>query len=127
MVANIILNLLFVWLLFIFHPEYAHVGLALATSCSAWLQAFLLYRKLKKIKVYQYRKGWSYFIAKILLALAVMIGIIMFGVDYVFVWHSWDVFDRVLNLILWVSVCMLSYFSVLWLTGLRLHNITAPK
>ena len=126
-VANIVLNLLFVWLLFIFHPEYAHVGLALATSFSAWLQAFLLYRKLKKIKVYQSRKEWSYFIAKILLALAVMIGIIMFGVDYVFVWQGWGVFDRVLNLILWVSVCMLSYFSVLWLTGLRLHNITAPK
>jgi putative peptidoglycan lipid II flippase len=126
-VANIVLNLLFVWLLFIFHPEYAHVGLALATSFSAWLQAFLLFRKLKKIKVYQSRKKWSYFIAKILLALAAMIGIIMFGVDHVFVWQGWGVFDRVLNLILWVLVSMLSYFSVLWLTGLRLRNITAPE
>jgi len=126
-VANIVLNLLFVWVLFILHPEYAHVGLALATSFSAWLQAFLLFRKLKKIKVYQSRKKWSYFIAKILLALVVMIGIIMFGVDHVFVWIGWDVFDRVLNLILWVSVSMLSYFSVLWLIGLRLHNITSPE
>jgi hypothetical protein len=56
-----------------------------------------------------------------------MIGIIMFGVDHVFVWISWDVFDRILNLMLWVLVSMLSYFSVLWLTGLRLRNITTPE
>ena len=110
-----------------FNHELAHVGLALATSLSASLQAFLLFRKLKKIKVYRSRKKWFGFIAKIILALAVMIGIIMFGVDHVFVWISWDVFDRILNLMLWVLVSMLSYFSVLWLTGLRLRNITTPE
>jgi putative peptidoglycan lipid II flippase len=121
-VANIVLNILLVWLFN--YINLAHVGLALATSLSAYLQAFLLFRKLKKIKVYRSRNKWLGFIAKIILALAVMIGIIMFGVDHVFVWISWDVFDRILNLMLWVLVSMLSYFSVLWLTGLRLRNIT---
>ena len=126
-VANIVLNILFVGLFNNFNHELAHVGLALATSLSASLQAFLLFRKLKKIKVYRSRKKWLGFIAKIILALAVMIGIIMFGVDHVFVWIGWDVFDRILNLMLWVLVSMLSYFSVLWLTGLRLRNITTPE
>ena len=125
MVANIVLNILLVWLFN--YINLAHVGLALATSLSAYLQAFLLFRKLKKIKVYRSRKKWSGFIAKIVIALAVMIGIIIFGVAHIFVWQGWDVFDRALNLMLWVLVSMLSYFSVLWLTGLRLRNITTPE
>ncbi len=124
-VANIVLNILLVWLFN--YINLAHVGLALATSLSAYLQAFLLFRKLKKIKVYRSRNKWLGFIAKIILALAVMVGIIVFGVDHSSVWVSWDVFDRILNLMLWVLVSMLSYFSVLWLTGLRLRNITTPE
>ena len=124
-VANIVLNILLVWLFN--YINLAHVGLALATSLSAYLQAFLLFRKLKKIKVYRSRNKWLGFIAKIILALAVMVGIIVFGVDHSFVWVSWDVFDRILNLMLWILVSMLSYFSVLWLTGLRLRNITTPE
>ena len=124
-VANIVLNILLVWLFN--YINLAHVGLALATSLSAYLQAFLLFRKLKKIKVYRSRNKWLGFIAKIILALAVMAGIIVFGVDHSFVWVSWDVFDRILNLMLWILVSMLSYFSVLWLTGLRLRNITTPE
>ena len=77
--------------------------------------------------VYRSRNKWLGFIAKIILALAVMVGIIVFGVDHSFVWVSWVVFDRILNLMLWVLVSMLSYFSVLWLTGLRLRNITTPE
>jgi len=124
-VANIVLNILLVWLFN--YISLAHVGLALATSLSAYLQAFLLFRKLKKIKVYRSRNKWLGFIAKIILALAVMVGIIVFGVDHSSVWVSWDVFDRILNLMLWVLVSMLSYFSVLWLTGLRLRNIMTPE
>ena len=124
-VANIVLNILLVWLFN--YINLAHVGLALATSLSAYLQAFLLFRKLKKIKVYRSRNKWLGFTAKIILALAVMVGIIVFGVDHSFVWVSWDVFDRILNLMLWILVSMLSYFSVLWLTGLRLRNITTPE
>ena len=126
-VANIILNILFVGLFNNINYELAHVGLALATSVSAYLQAFLLFRKLKEIRVYQPRKKWIGFIAKIILALVVMIGIIFIGVDHVFVWVRWEVFDRIFNLMLWVLVSMLSYFSVLWLTGLRLRNITTPE
>ncbi len=124
-VANIVLNILLVWLFN--YINLAHVGLALATSLSAYLQAFLSFRKLKEIRVYQPRKKWIGFIAKIILALVVMIGIIFIGVDHVFVWVRWEVFDRIFNLMLWVLVSMLSYFSVLWLTGLRLRNITTPE
>ena len=123
----IILNILFVGLFNNINHELAHVGLSLATSVSAYLQAFLLFRKLKEIRVYQPRKKWIGFIAKIILALVVMIGIIFIGVDHVFDWVRWEVFDRIFNLMLWVLVSMLSYFSVLWLTGLRLRNITTPE
>jgi putative peptidoglycan lipid II flippase len=101
-----------------------HVGLALATSLSAYLQAFLLFWKLKKIQVYQLRKKWLGFILKIILAMIFMAGIIVFGIADVSTWFDWSVFRRVLNLMMWVFTSMLSYFIILWLTGLRLRNIT---
>ena len=47
MVANMVFNLIFVYLLH-YHYQLGHVGLALATSLSAWLNAALLYRGLMK-------------------------------------------------------------------------------
>src|SRR5690606_22215910 len=46
MVANMVFNLMLVW-------HLRHVGLALATAMSAWLNAALLYRGLKQAGVYQ--------------------------------------------------------------------------
>lgn len=47
MVSNMVLNLIFVWL-FHRYGQIGHVGLALATSASAWLNAALLYRGLNQ-------------------------------------------------------------------------------
>ena len=45
--ANMVFNVIFVYLLH-YHYQLGHVGLALATSLSAWLNAALLYRGLMK-------------------------------------------------------------------------------
>ena len=121
-IANFVLNILLV--LLFNRINLGHVGLALATSLSAYLQAFLLFWKLKKIQVYQLRKKWLGFILKIILAMIFMAGIIAFGIADVSTWFDWSVFRRVLNLMMWVFTSMLSYFIILWLTGLRLRNIT---
>ena len=120
-VLNIILVLLFNRI------NLGHVGLALATSLSAYLQAFLLFSKLKKIQVYQPRKKWLGFFMKIILALIVMGVVIIFGGTDVSVWFDWSVFRRVSNLILWVLLSMLSYFTLLWLAGLRLSSFRSTE
>ena len=65
LVSNMILNaLLIVWL--------GHIGLALATSASAFINAFLLWRRLRKDEVYRPLSGWSKLALQIALATVVM-------------------------------------------------------
>ena len=124
-VFNIIFNVIFVFLFS--RINLAHVGLAFATSLSAYLQAFLLFRKLKKIKVYKARNKWLGFIFKIILSIFTMMIVIVFGVDNELTWFSWDIYQRVSNLILWIMVSIVCYFSFLWLLGLRFSSIKIPK
>jgi len=124
-IANFLLNIL---LVILFNRiNLGHVGLALATSLSAYLQAFLLLWKLKKIQVYQVRKKWLGLILKIILSMAFMAGIIVFGVSDISAWFDWSVFVRVFNLILWITISMLGYFAFLWFTGIRLRNFTTQE
>ena len=119
-IANFVLNILLVLLFNRFN--LGHVGLALATSLSAYLQAFLLFWKLKEIQVYQLRKKWLGFILKIILAMIFMAGIIILGIADISAWFDWSVLERVFNLILWITISMISYFAFLWFSGLRLQN-----
>ena len=124
-IANFVLNILLVLLFNRF--DLGHVGLALATSLSAYLQAFLLFWKLKKIQVYQLRKKWLGFILKIIFAMIFMAGIIILGITDISVWFDWSVLERVFNLILWITISILSYFAFLWFSGLRLQNFKTLK
>ena len=64
---------------------------------------------------------------KIILALVAMSVVIVFGVTDASVWFDWSVFRRVSNLILWVLLSMLSYFTLLWLAGLRLSSFRSTE
>ena len=64
---------------------------------------------------------------KIILALVVMGIVITFGVTDASVWFDWGVFRRTSNLILWVLLSMLSYFTLLWLAGLRLSSFRSTE
>ena len=69
MVANMVMNIILVFPL-------AHAGLALATSLSATLNAFLLYRGLRREGVSQPEAGWPLLIRRGVLASAVMGGLL---------------------------------------------------
>ena len=78
-------------LVFVFNRfNLGHGGWALASSLSAYLQAFLLFWKLKNIQGYQLRKKWRGFILKIILAMIFMAGIIVYGVPDVSIWFDWS-------------------------------------
>ena len=61
MVANMLLNLAFVLPLMHF-SQLGHVGLALATSVAAWLNAGLLWRGLRREQVYVFQPGWGVYL-----------------------------------------------------------------
>ena len=123
-ISNIIFNII---LVFLFNRiDLAHVGLALATSLSAYLQALMLFLKLKEVKVYKTESRWIGFIIKIIFSLLAMIILILYGLDDKSVWFGWDVYQRISNLLIWVTASIVCYFCFLWLTGFRLSNIKIP-
>ncbi|HAN28374.1 MAG TPA: murein biosynthesis integral membrane protein MurJ, partial [Haliea salexigens] len=73
MAANMVLNLLFV-LPLMFWFDAGHVGLALATSVAAYLNAGLLLRGLLRAGVMQLQPGWGAYAGRLLLATAAMVG-----------------------------------------------------
>ena len=118
MVSNIVFNFLLVGLL-------QHVGLALATSLSACLQALMLFVLLRKQGVYIPVAGWFKFCLQIIVAVIAMALFIQYFVAKPEQWFAWGVFERVGMLSVWVAAGMVCYFIVLWITGLRWQHMTA--
>lgn len=112
MVANLVLNLLLVWPL-------AHAGLALATSLSAFINAALLYRILRREGVYIPEAGWSKLLLKILLANGVMALVLWWGASDMQAWFAWGGGERAKQLLLWVGAGVISYLATLLLMGVK--------
>ena len=116
MLANIVLNLLLV-------IPLAHAGLALATSLSACINGALLYWILRKQKGFDTGPGWSGYLARVILGLGVMaLGLAYFVPDQVS-WFQWDMYERVINVVLCTLAGALVYFATLRLAGLRLNKM----
>ncbi len=119
MLANMGLNLLFVLPMVWLDMAGPHSGLALATSCSAFLNAGLLYRGLRRDGVLQPVPGWERLFLQVLLAGAAMAGLLLWGVDGLDVWQARDATARVGWLLFWVVAGGGLYFLVLLLAGVR--------
>lgn len=114
MVANMVLNLALILPL-------AHAGLALATALSAWLNALLLWRGLKKDDVYRFSPGWGRFLLQLLGANAVMAGVILWlnsGNE----WLAATGAARTQAMTLLVVSGVLAYGSALFAFGVRLRH-----
>ncbi len=99
MAANMVLNLVFVLpLYFIFN--IGHVGLALATAVSAYLNAFLLYRGLRRSDTYTPGPGWGSRLVRFALANGTMVLVLLALLGQWSDWSSWDWWNRVWRLTL---------------------------
>lgn len=107
-----------VWLDF----EAPHAGLALATSLSAWINASLLFGRLKRDGVYRPRAGWRPFALRLLAANAAMSVMILACCPALSEWIAAGVRHRAI----WVSELVLAamavYFATLWVCGMRLTH-----
>jgi len=112
MVANMAMNLAFILPL-------AHVGLALATSFSALLNAGLLLRGLVQREVLKWNAGWVGFLSKLVAATAAMVLVLLWVTPATEAWLSWNPALRVTWLL---GICgggASIYGVVLFATGLR--------
>jgi putative peptidoglycan lipid II flippase len=112
LVATQLMNFAFIW-------QLRHTGLALAIGLAAWLNAGMLYWKLRQHGVFTPKAGWLLFLLRALVALTVMAGVLWWlasGVDY---WMQSGVWVRIERLALVIAAGATSYFGALWLMGFR--------
>ena len=99
-----------------------HAGLALAIGLAACLNAFLLYRGLRRHGIYQPQPGWALFCGKLALALLVMGVTLWFCAGSNADWLHRKLTERLLRLGLLVTLGAAAYFATLWLSGFRLAD-----
>ena len=115
MVANMAFNLILIFPL-------AHAGLALATSVSAWLNAFLLWRGLKAIGAWRSQPGWGKFGLQLALANGALVAVILWLNAPVNQWLAAGGFQRSQDMAILVIAGALAYFGTLALAGVRIKH-----
>lgn len=118
MLTNIVLNLALVGLL-------AHVGLALATSIAAIVNAGLLFYWLRRDRAYQAEPGWHRFALRVAVATVVMTAVLYFFVPPMQSWLAMDLMYRTLALAGWVTVGIMIYPATLLLSGMRFRHLSS--
>jgi putative peptidoglycan lipid II flippase len=99
-----------------------HAGLALSIGLAACLNAFLLYRGLRRHGIYTPQPGWPLFYLKLASAMLCMgLGLWLAGGESAD-WLRWTLTERLWRLSLLVSLGATLYFAVLWLSGFRPDN-----
>ncbi|TGG91092.1 murein biosynthesis integral membrane protein MurJ [Natronospirillum operosum] len=118
LVANMVFNLILIWPL-------AHVGLALATSLSAWLNAGLLAWMLIRqgyfapLKLLRHPRTLAILVAALLMA-----GVLDWLSPSLEWWLLADLYSRVLQLAALIGVGLVVYVAMLALLGWRPRHLT---
>ncbi len=123
MIANMFLNLLFVIPLVMTDFEGPHLGLALATTGSAYMNAFMLYRGLRKQGIYQHLDGWGKLLFQAVIANINMSAFLLYTSPPISVWLEWPLLERVPSLLGFVFIAILIYTVSLLICGFRPRHL----
>ena len=127
MIANMGLNIIFVVPLYMMEFKGAHTGLALATATSAYINAFLLYRTLRKENHYQPQAGWPVLLLQVFTACATMAAVLIWINDPISTWTQWHTLERVWHLFFYIAVGFICYTGTLLLTGVKIKSFLHPS
>ncbi len=122
MVANMVLNVLLVVPLH-YYFALGHVGLALATSIAAYLNAYLLYRGLKRSGAYRADNGWLQLFARFLFANILMAVVLLGLLNYWQDWALWGSVARTWRLLVVCGAGLCIYLGALFVSGIRLRHL----
>ncbi len=126
MLANVFLNLVLVGFLLWIVFDGVHMGLALATALAAYINCGLLYYWIKRQGVFYFNAGWWSFILRVVLASAVMGGVLWWFSGQPAVWYARDLFSRAVWLLLWVSTGTMLFAAVLLMLGIKPWQFLRP-
>ena len=116
LVTNIVLNLAL-------YKPLGHVGLALATSIAAGLNAVLLYRGLRKNNSYKPEAGWLIWYGRMFVACALMIATLWLLHEPIIVWQNWSISERIIQLAIEIPAAVAVYLASLFLLGFRVSHL----
>ena len=105
------------------HFAGAHVGLAVSTSLTAWVNAMLLMRRLRADGIYVPDAGWRRFAGQVGLATIAMSAVIFWLYQPIAQWLSWSPLERAGQLALLIFAAMGAYFGVLLALGVRPRDL----
>ena len=120
MVANMALNIPLVLML-------AHVGLALATTLSAYLNAILLFLGLRKLGVYVVQPGWWAWILRIIFSSVLMTIVIFWLNPGEQAWLAFSEWQRMGWTGLLVAAGVFTYGASLMVLGVRGRHLLVAK
>ena len=131
-VIAMVLNMLFNLLLVIPLHKYwqiGHLGLAAATSLSAFINAILLFLSLRKKAIYKPSEGWLRFLVGLVSSVVIMILVLTQLLD---AWGGYEAFyqqfwlRRISTIVLLCGAGLLTFAASLHLFGFRLSDMRAP-
>lgn len=99
-----------------------HVGLALAIGLAACLNAGLLFWQLRRHNLFIPQPGWTGFLLRLLVAVAVMTAVLFGLMQLLPSWSDGLMWQRLLRLGGLVAAGVLAYFASLFLLGFRVRD-----
>ena len=100
-----------------------HAGLALSTSLASFLNAWLLYRELRRTSLYAPTAGWGRLLMRVCIASVVMGGMLLLFSGGLQVWEQRDALHRAAWLAIWMLAAMAVYFGTLFAAGFRINDL----
>nr|WP_092993198.1 murein biosynthesis integral membrane protein MurJ [Thiohalomonas denitrificans] len=119
MFANMGMNILFVVPMVFAGLPGPHAGLALATACAAFLNAGMLWRRLRQDGIYRALPEWGRFGLQLLLANGLLAAFLLWTTPPLGEWIAWDVWRRSSQLALLIGAGALLYITALLAAGVR--------
>lgn len=120
MVANMIFNLMLA-------PFFGYVGLAMATTMSATLNAYLLYQGLKETNVFHLSNVTKVFFGKLILASMIMAAVVFYVSPSFDTWLMYSFGQQAFKVFFYISIGVVVYFAVLLVLGIRLADFKVVK
>ena len=118
MLANVLLNLLFA-----IYLDFGHVGLAIATSLSALINAALLYYYLHLRCVFKVSKDLIKMFIKVAFSSFIMVVFILLFNQSTNDYLNADAWDRIVSISSVISLSAIVYFLCLRLVGVKLEKL----
>ncbi len=122
-IANFIMNIIFVLYLTSSNFLGAHVGLALATSISAYINFILLFNNATKTKILVIDKNIYKILLKVIASSIVMALFILYFDLNANTWENLEILERAGKLLIIILLAMIIYFILLYTLKILPKNI----